>query len=151
MCPLVFASAVDVLGIVTQEDRSVSLRSARDIPGSLIGAMPTGTGWPVNLASGTTLTLIAASNELVSVGRRKAKVFVEHVDPKVVFARDKGMCGICKSSVAPDSKWEVDHVIPISKGGAHSYDNVQLSHRKCNRAKWASLPKGQPTLFQVVP
>lgn len=80
----------------------------------------------------------------------KKQVFVENVDPRVVFKRDKGICGICLKTVDPTSKWEVDHKIPISKGGAHSYANVQLSHRKCNRAKWANLPKGQPTLFQVI-
>lgn len=62
-------------------------------------------------------------------------VFVEVVDPRVVFERDKGICGICLKSVDPASHWEVDHVTPISKGGPHSYANTQLSHRKCNRAK----------------
>lgn len=80
----------------------------------------------------------------------KKRVFVEVVDSRVVFERDKGVCGICQKDVDVTSKWEVDHIIPISKGGAHSYENVQLAHRKCNRSKSASLPKGQPTLFQVV-
>ena len=79
----------------------------------------------------------------------KAKVFVESVDPQVVFTRDKGVCGICKHPVDPASKWEIDHMIPISKGGAHGYVNVQLSHRRCNRQKHAKLPTSQPTLFQV--
>ncbi len=77
------------------------------------------------------------------------KVFVEHVDPVVVFERDKGMCGICKQRVERDSPWEIDHMIPISKGGAHAYANVQLSHQACNRAKRDTLPSGQPNLFQV--
>jgi 5-methylcytosine-specific restriction endonuclease McrA len=78
-------------------------------------------------------------------------VFVEAVDPRIVFERDNGRCGICKQRVDPMSKWNVDHIIPVSKGGAHSYDNVQLAHGKCNRRKGASLPTGQPTLFQVCP
>lgn len=76
------------------------------------------------------------------------RVFVEAVDPDVVFSRDKGICGICCKSVDVTSHWEIDHIVPISKGGAHGYDNVQLAHRKCNRAK-AARPQGQPTLFQV--
>lgn len=80
---------------------------------------------------------------------RKKAVFVELVDPRVVFERAKGVCGICRKRVDMNSRWEVDHVIPVSKGGTHSYDNVQLAHRKCNREKSAKLPKGQPTLFQV--
>lgn len=78
------------------------------------------------------------------------KVFVEHVDPHVVFDRDAGQCGICKKPVQRDSPWEIDHVIPISKGGAHAYANVQLAHQSCNRAKRDRVPVGQPTLFQVV-
>jgi 5-methylcytosine-specific restriction endonuclease McrA len=73
-----------------------------------------------------------------------AAAFVEDVDPRIVFTRDKGICGICRSPVEPDSKWEVDHVMPISRGGAHSYANVQLTHRRCNRQKHASVSDGQP-------
>src|SRR5688572_6836012 len=80
----------------------------------------------------------------------KKRVFVEVVDPQVVFERDNGVCGICRKAVEMTSNWEIDHIMPMSKGGAHSYANVQLSHRKCNRAKAAKVPKGQPTLFQVV-
>lgn len=29
----------------------------------------------------------------------------------------------------------IDHVIPISKGGRHSWDNVKLAHRLCNSVK----------------
>lgn len=67
-------------------------------------------------------------------------VFVEDVDHCVVFTRDKGMCGICRTPVDPSSPWEIDHIIPISKQGPHSYANVQLSHRKCNRSKSARMP-----------
>ncbi len=79
----------------------------------------------------------------------KKRVFVEAVDPVVVFERDKGKCGICMKPVERGSNWEIDHIMPISKGGAHCYANVQLAHRTCNRAKAAKLPTGQPTLWQV--
>lgn len=71
---------------------------------------------------------------------RKMKAFVEAVDPQVVFERDKGVCGICMKTVDLASDWEVDHVMPLSRGGLHSYDNVQLSHRACNRSKAAKVP-----------
>jgi 5-methylcytosine-specific restriction endonuclease McrA len=41
--------------------------------------------------------------------------------------------------------------VPLAKGGTHCYDNVQLAHGRCNISKGAKVPKGQPTLFQVVP
>jgi 5-methylcytosine-specific restriction endonuclease McrA len=34
-------------------------------------------------------------------------------------------------------EFEVDHVRPIAKGGRHSEDNLQLTHRRCNRKKGA--------------
>lgn len=100
----------------------------------------------------------AHPDQIRATGRRASNkrraitknVFVEVVDPETVFDRDKGRCGICMKAVKKTSDWEIDHIIPISKGGAHSYDNVQLAHMKCNRSKSAKLPKGQPTLFQVI-
>jgi 5-methylcytosine-specific restriction endonuclease McrA len=75
-----------------------------------------------------------------SANKRRAitkQVFVEAVDPRVVFERAKGVCGICGESVEMTSRWEVDHIVPISKGGSHCYANVQLAHRRCNRSKGA--------------
>lgn len=80
---------------------------------------------------------------------RKLNAFVEVVDPIVVFHRDKGKCGICMKRVDPVSKWHVDHIIPLVKGGNHSYANVQLAHGRCNQQKHTTVPIGQPTLFQV--
>jgi 5-methylcytosine-specific restriction endonuclease McrA len=91
---------------------------------------------------------VAANRERARVwGRRSANkrralkkhAFVETVDPRTVFARDNGICGICKIRVDHMSPWEIDHIVPICKGGEHSYANVQLAHRKCNRSKAAKV------------
>lgn len=77
-----------------------------------------------------------------STAKRRAiekSVFVEVVDPRTVFKRDEGICGICREPVDIASAWEVDHVVPISKGGDHAYANVQLAHRSCNRSKGARV------------
>lgn len=34
----------------------------------------------------------------------------------------------------------IDHVIPVSKGGLHSWENVKLAHRKCNTRKGNHMP-----------
>lgn len=63
-------------------------------------------------------------------------------------ARIKAMhppCAICglpiNYSLPYTSPWSftLDHIIPISKGGLTSEDNVQAAHRKCNRAKGEKL------------
>lgn len=59
---------------------------------------------------------------------------VENVDRKVVFERDNGICHICLDVVDP-ADWHLDHIIPLSKGGPHSYDNTAVSHPFCNESK----------------
>jgi 5-methylcytosine-specific restriction endonuclease McrA len=29
----------------------------------------------------------------------------------------------------------VDHIIPLARGGSHTWDNVQLAHHLCNSLK----------------
>lgn len=65
---------------------------------------------------------------------REKGLFVESVNRKVVFERDNGVCGICRSPVDPND-FHLDHVIPLSLGGPHEYENVQLSHPTCNWRK----------------
>lgn len=61
------------------------------------------------------------------------------VDTKV-FARDKWRCKMCccvvqKQDIYKDNAAEVDHIVPLSLGGPHTYSNVQTLCRKCNQAK----------------
>lgn len=65
---------------------------------------------------------------------RLKEVFVEDVHPLVVLETDDGVCGICGEDVDPFS-FEVDHIIPIVKGGEHSYANTQPAHKSCNSRK----------------
>jgi 5-methylcytosine-specific restriction endonuclease McrA len=82
------------------------------------------------------------------LARRRAAIVsqtIETVDPETVYARDKWVCQLCNRRVNPAirgvSRWapSLDHVIPVSKGGAHSYANVQLAHFGCNSAKQAQV------------
>lgn len=62
--------------------------------------------------------------------------------------RDNNICWICglfvdwtdkrpgnNTTVVGDMYPSIDHIIPISKGGMHSWDNVALAHMKCNSWK----------------
>lgn len=60
--------------------------------------------------------------------------FIENVDAFVVYERDQGICGICGESV-PRERFDVDHIVPLAKGGEHSYANVQAAHPSCNYSK----------------
>jgi len=59
---------------------------------------------------------------------------VSAVDRTLVFARDNGICHICKKKVNPKS-WHLDHLIPLSKGGEHTYQNVAVAHPFCNLSR----------------
>lgn len=62
---------------------------------------------------------------------RLLAAFIEDVDPDVLIVRDQGVCWICLGTVAP-TEVSVDHVLPLSLGGEHSYANVRLAHTLCN-------------------
>jgi len=72
-----------------------------------------------------------------AAGRRRARKldqFVEDIDPQVIWDRDQGICGICKDPADHD-RFDIDHIMPLSKGGEHSYVNAQLAHPSCNYRK----------------
>lgn len=66
----------------------------------------------------------------------------EAIDPMRVFARDDWHCQLCgvstprrlRGRMVPTAP-ELDHIIPLSIGGMHTYDNVQCACRKCNGSK----------------
>ena len=55
---------------------------------------------------------------------------------RAVFARDGWMCQYCGSRTS----LTVDHVIPRSKGGGSTWDNIVASCAPCNRRKADHLP-----------
>jgi len=63
-------------------------------------------------------------------------------DKREIAIRDGWLCHICAGSIAPHL-WgaidpgapNIDHVIPISRGGSDTADNVRLAHALCNNRK----------------
>jgi 5-methylcytosine-specific restriction endonuclease McrA len=49
---------------------------------------------------------------------------------KAVFARDGGRCVYCGAAAT-----SLDHVVPKSRGGSHSWDNVVSACGRCNHLK----------------
>lgn len=70
--------------------------------------------------------------------------FDKTITLRALIARDNGVCQICGK---PTDDCDItnghigrmyptlDHIIPLSKGGAHTWDNVQLAHMHCNAGK----------------
>jgi 5-methylcytosine-specific restriction endonuclease McrA len=56
---------------------------------------------------------------------------------RAVFARDNWTCQYCGAR----SQLTVDHVVPRSKGGGSTWDNIVASCAPCNRRKGDALPR----------
>ncbi len=54
---------------------------------------------------------------------------------RTLFARDHGRCQYCGKPAE-----SIDHVVPRSKGGRHSWDNVVAACKYCNMRKTDRLP-----------
>jgi hypothetical protein len=77
--------------------------------------------------------------------RKRARYFnvpYEYITWRQVFVRDLWLCGICGEptperlrGTTDDLAPELDHVIPMSRGGGHTYSNVRCAHRVCNLRK----------------
>ena len=52
-----------------------------------------------------------------------------------LLKKQKGICPQCKQHFTPEDLIEVDHIIPKSKGGKDTYNNLQALHRHCHDAK----------------
>lgn len=84
---------------------------------------------------------------------RKRAATVESVNPTRVFMRDGWLCHLCggktdrtrRGTYHPKAP-ELDHIVPLAKGGAHSYANTACAHRSCNAAKSDTI-MGQPSLL----
>lgn len=70
---------------------------------------------------------------------RQLGQFVEEIDRDVVWNSDNGKCGICEKYIGDHKHFDIDHIVPLSRGGEHSYANVQVAHPKCNKRKGAHL------------
>ncbi len=57
-----------------------------------------------------------------------------------IYARDNNICQYCGKKF-PKKQLNLDHVIPRSRGGKSTWENVVCSCLKCNRKKGGRTPK----------
>lgn len=60
----------------------------------------------------------------------------------VLFDKQGGKCATCKVKIAKTgrSRYHLDHVMPLSKGGSNYINNIQLLCQPCNQKKYTKLP-----------
>ena len=69
---------------------------------------------------------------------KKQGAYVEHVDPLELYNEQSGLCYICFNEFS-FKNMEMDHVIPLSKGGKHQLSNVKMCCARCNKSKGAKI------------
>src|SRR5262252_5736462 len=74
---------------------------------------------------------------LVSYVRIPRDTHRRKITRRAVFARDEWTCQYCGSR----SNLTVDHVVPRSKGGPSTWENIVASCAPCNRRKGNAMPR----------
>ncbi|HET7295927.1 MAG TPA: HNH endonuclease [Gemmatimonadales bacterium] len=89
------------------------------------------------LRSGTSTLARPVVIRLVSYVRVPHDAHRRKITRRAVFARDSWTCQYCGSR----TNLTVDHVIPRSKGGSSSWENIVASCAPCNRRKGNRTPR----------
>ncbi|MFL9904621.1 HNH endonuclease signature motif containing protein, partial [Paraburkholderia fungorum] len=69
--------------------------------------------------------------------RRKAEGKHTAADIAQLLKLQRGRCAVCREKM---DSYHVDHIVPIAKGGANDWTNIQLLHPRCNTQKQAKDP-----------
>lgn len=108
-----------------------------------------GMGRRSRLCSPCALARLAKQKRVAKARRRarKRSTRVESIDPIAVFEAEGWLCYLCgvMTDKAKRGTWhplapELEHVVPLSKGGTHTRENVRCACRRCNGLKADSLP-----------
>lgn len=96
----------------------------------------------------------------------KTNLVDKDISLRKLYDRDEGICYLCKeetdysdfyfdkkrNKIADENYPSIDHVIPLSKGGKHSWQNVKLACRYCNNKKGNySLNEYQELVYEPHP
>lgn len=75
--------------------------------------------------------------------RRRALIqdsTTEAVNFQQVWKQSEGVCYLCNMPIIEGSE-QYDHIVPVSRGGTHTHENIRPTHRSCNARKWAKTPE----------
>lgn len=92
----------------------------------------------------------------------ESQIIDKDITIEKLYKRDNGKCWICggncnfddiaiskKGYPYPGDNYpEIEHVIPVSRGGLHAWDNVRLAHRKCNADKGVKMYPYVPMRYE---
>jgi 5-methylcytosine-specific restriction endonuclease McrA len=80
----------------------------------------------------------------------------EYIDLDKLMKKHKGKCVECGCKVAKqtgdyqDHGATIDHIVPLAKGGWHTWNNVQLMCHRCNSVKSSKVASGTQLLLPML-
>ncbi|WP_216362098.1 HNH endonuclease signature motif containing protein [Pseudonocardia sp. N23] len=123
-------------------------RRSRSVPRFVTSRCDCGTWFTIDRRagySGVITTCSRSCQRRTAARRRRARernAYDEDVIAIVVFERDSWLCHLCGTPCdgRPSQTWRplaatLDHVVPLARGGRHSYANVRTAHARCNSLK----------------
>lgn len=86
----------------------------------------------------------------------KKQIIDKDITLEALLRRDSGVCYLCGKACDWNDKKEntvgpnypsIDHIVPVSRGGLHAWNNVRLAHFSCNLDKSDTLIEGAEKLI----
>lgn len=63
------------------------------------------------------------------IAKARARLYLDYqAEHSKLLRTQKGLCPICDSIIMEDQRVEVDHIVPISKGGDDTLKNKRIVH-----------------------
>lgn len=114
----------------------------------------TGKAEPLNLTStkgykvhSPSLVLLVPEHIRLTITDAERVWRVPPVNRKEVLRRDKHACQYCGNT----KQLTLDHVLPRSKGGKHTWDNVVIACSRCNSRKGDRTPQQAGMILRTKP
>lgn len=115
----------------------------------------TGKAEPLDLGDGgkpiavhsPTMVLLVPQHIRLTVNHKERSWRVPTVTRREVLRRDKHTCQYCGST----KHLTLDHVIPVSKGGKHTWDNIVTACESCNNRKGDRTPQQIGMILRTTP
>lgn len=63
---------------------------------------------------------------------REPRKSPNHISRESILEKTDGRCHVCGGLIAPDDKWQADHIFAYAHGGNDSLANYLAAHTYCN-------------------
>lgn len=91
--------------------------------------------WELMSACSYLLDETLPPSALATVSRPRQETHTPKAKRSDIWARTDGRCYYCGARLDSETSYTIDHIVPQSRGGLHSLENVVPACKSCNSAK----------------